>query len=255
MKEFACGRMKVLAADSTSEMAEKAAADFAADAAALLKSNKEINVVFSGAESQTVFHRSLRGRTDIEWRRINAFSVDEFYAPGMSAENAVSAQPTRDLYRHVPLKSVHVIDYAAKDTELERRRYEAVIAAHPPHISCLGIGISGHIALNEPGDTNFHDPQRVRFVRVVDESKRQLEKDPNFKALAAIPDSGFTITIPTLISAQVILVVVPYAIKASIVAGLMDAAISPDFPASILKQKENATLYLDPESAARLGRL
>ena len=151
MREFACGRMKVLSADSTSEMAEKAAADFAAGAAALLRSNPEINVVFSGAESQSVFHRSVRARTDIDWSRINAFSVDEFHAPGIRAENAVSAQPTRDLYEHVSLKSVNVIDYAAKDIEAERLRYEALIAAHPPHISCLGIGISGHIALNEPG--------------------------------------------------------------------------------------------------------
>jgi len=253
MREFACGRMRVLAADSTSQMAEKAAADFAAGAAALLRSNPEINVVFSGAESQSVFHRSLRARTDIDWNRINAFSVDEFYAPGMRAENAVSAQPTRDLYEHVSLKSVNMIDYAARDIEAERLRYEALIAAHPPHISCLGIGISGHIALNEPGHTNFHDPQRVRFVKVVEESKRQLEQDPNFKALITIPDSGFTITMPTLMAAAVILVVVPYAIKAPIVARLMRASVSPDLPASILKEKENATLYLDPESAGKLA--
>ena len=254
MREFTCGRMKVLVADSTSLMAEKAAADFAAGAAALLRSNTEINVVFSGAESQTMFHRALGGRTDIEWRRINAFAVDEFYDPGMPAENAVSSQPTRDLYRHVHLKSVNVIDFAAKDVEVERRRYEALIAAHPPHISCLGIGISGHIALNEPGDTDFHDVRKVRFVKVVDESKRQLERDPNFRALAAIPDSGLTITIPTLVSARLILVVVPYEIKAAVVASLMDAPVSPDFPASILKEKENATLSLDPESAAGAGR-
>jgi len=253
MKDFKCGKMKVLVADSTSDMAEKAATDFAAGAAALLKTHSEINVVFSGAESQTMFHFALRSRKDIEWGRINAFSVDEFYAPGMPAENAVSAQPTRDLYQHVPLKSVNLIDYAAKNVELERQRYETLIAAHVPHISCLGIGISGHIALNEPGDTDFQDSRRVRFVKVVDESKRQLETDPNFRALATIPDSGFTITIPTLVSARIILVVVPYAIKAAIVAGLMGASVSPDLPASILKQRENATLYLDPESAARMG--
>ncbi len=92
----------------------------------------------------------------------------------------------------------------------------------------------------------------MRFVKVVDESKRQLEKDPNFRSLAAIPDSGLTITLPTLMSAGVILVVVPYAIKAEVVAKLMKAPISPSFPASILKGKENAVMYQDPDSARNL---
>ncbi len=83
MREFYCGKMKVFAADSTVQMAGRAAADFAAAVSSLLKSGPEINVVFSGAESQSLFHQSLRKRTDIEWRRINAFSVDEFHSPGM----------------------------------------------------------------------------------------------------------------------------------------------------------------------------
>jgi glucosamine-6-phosphate deaminase len=210
MKEFSYGKLKVLAADSTAQMAARAAADFAASARSLLQTRREINVVFSGAESQTKFHAALRERRDVEWGRINAFSVDEFYAPGMAAENAVSAQPTRDLYKHVPLKSVNVINYAAKDIEGERRRYEKLINAHPPHISCLGIGISGHIALNEPGETDFEDSRRVRYV------------------------------------------VVPYAIKAAVVAKLMKTPLSPELPASILGSKVGATLYLDPESAREI---
>jgi glucosamine-6-phosphate deaminase len=253
MREFSYGRLKVVAADSTAQMAARAAADFAASARLLLQTRKEINVVFSGAESQTMFHAALRERSDIEWGRINAFSVDEFHAPGMPPENAVSAQPTRDLYRHVPLKSVNIINYAAKDIEVERGRYEGLISDHPPHISCLGIGISGHIALNEPGETDFEDSRRVRYVHLLEASKRQLEQDPNFQALDSIPDAGFTITLPTLMSADVVLVVVPYAIKAAVVAKLMKAPLSPELPASILGSKVGATLYLDPESAKEIA--
>ncbi len=252
MRELTWGRMKVFVAGTTEQMAEKAAADFAAGARLLLKERPEINVVFSGAESQSVFHHSLRKRKDIEWEKINAFAVDEFHSPGMPSENAVAAQPARDLYKFVSLKSVNVIDFSAKDIEEERLRYETLIEEHPPDISCLGIGLSGHIALNEPGATDFTDPCRVRFVKVVEQSKRQLEQDPNFKALGSIPDSGFTITIPTLMQARIILVVVPYAIKAAVVAQLARTPVTPDFPSSIIKSRPEATLYLDGESASRL---
>jgi glucosamine-6-phosphate deaminase len=244
--------MKVLVGDSTSQMAEKAASDFADHVKGLLKSKHEINVVFSGAESQSVFHRFLRERSDIEWGRINAFAVDEFYAPDLPAENAVSAQPRRDLYAYVTMKSINTIDWAAPDIEAERKRYDELVRAHPPHISCLGVGISGHIALNEPDETDFKDTCAVRFVHVVEESKRQLERDPNFKALKTIPDSGFTITIPVLMAASAILVVVPYAIKAEVIGKLMKAPVSPALPASILKERDNATLYLDPESSVNV---
>ena len=230
-------------------MAERAAEDFSSTAASLLGALPVIDVVFSGAQSQGAFHAALRVRQDIAWDRINAFAVDEFYSPGMPAGNAVSAQPRRDLYRHVALRSVNVIDYAAFDPEAERARYEALITKHPPHISCLGIGISGHLALNEPGAADFEDPQKVRLVRVCDESKRQLENDPNFKDLPAIPDQGITITLPVLMAASAILVVVPYALKAPIIARLMTAPVTNALPATILKLQKHARMYLDHESS------
>ena len=249
IRESHFGELSVLTAETTEEMAACAADDFAAHAERLLRGLPEINVVFAGAESQGAFHAALRTRRTIAWSRINAFSVDEFIAPGMPPENAVSAQPRRDLYRHVPLRSVNVIDFAAPDPEAERARYEALLAAHRPHLCCIGIGISGHIALNEPGATDFHDPRAVRIVSVCEESKRQLERDPNFRALPAIPERGITTTIPFLLAAEHILVVVPYALKAPIIRRLRESPVTTELPASILKERRNARLYLDAGSA------
>jgi glucosamine-6-phosphate deaminase len=247
------GDLRVFTAETTEEMAGRAADDFAAHAARLLQGVPEINIVFAGAESQQAFHAALRERRTISWHRINAFSVDEFIAPGMPPENAVSAQPRRDLYRHVPLKSINVIDFAAADPEGERTRYETLLAVHRPHMCCLGIGMSGHIALNEPGDTDFHDQQVVRIVSVCEESRRQLSQDPNFRSLPAIPERGLTITLPFLLSAAHVLVVVPYALKAPIIGRLRNAAVTSALPASLLKERRNARLYLDPGSAGLLS--
>ncbi|MFH0921009.1 MAG: 6-phosphogluconolactonase [Fibrobacterota bacterium] len=254
MRKLACGDMSVIIGKDTAQMAAKAAEDFAESVRMLLSSHADLNVIFSGAESQGAFHAALCARRDIAWNRLNAFAVDEFYAPGIPVQYTICAQPRRDLYSHVHFKSVNIISHAPKDVETERKRYEALIDKHLPHICCLGLGISGHLALNEPGSTDFHDTQRVRLVKICDASKQQLMQDPNFQKLGTIPDSGLTITLPTLMSARVVMAVVPYAIKADVIAEFWKAKVSPEFPASILKTKTGSKLYLDSDSFSKVGK-
>ncbi len=255
MREARFDRLRVLVGASTEEMASRAASDFAEAVRERLAGAREVNIAFAGAESQAGFHAALRARRDIDWKRVHAFAVDEFWSPGMRPECAVSAQPRRDLYSAVMPCSVTVVDYAAPDPQAECRRYATLVERRPPDICCLGIGVSGHIALNEPGDTDFADTRTARVVRLLPESKRQLASDPNFRSLPAIPDQGITLTIPFLMRAARLFVVVPFLLKAEIVARLQAAAVTPALPSSILKARDSATLYLDPGSASRLSAL
>jgi glucosamine-6-phosphate deaminase len=241
--------MRIHIGDDEYVIARQAAIDFAAATAVALRRSETINILFSGAESQQPFHRALVERNDIEWTRINAFAVDEFHAPGIPASSTVFAQLERDLYCHVQPRSVNRINYEALDPEGEAIRYAKRIQQHPAHISCLGIGISGHLALNEPGQADFSECDVVKCVEISESSKQQLMNDPNFRGLARIPDRGITVTLPTLIAAETILVFVPYGKKASVIRHLLeDATISETLPASILKNRDNVTLYLDDSS-------
>jgi glucosamine-6-phosphate deaminase len=118
-------------------------------------------------------------------------------------------------------------------------------AEGPIDILCQGIGTSGHLAFNEPGQTDFLDRTWVRVVDVAEQSRRQLASDPNFRDLPRIPEKGITMTIPALLSASHVFTIVPLALKRDIVARLF--AISQpteDLPASILFTVEG-TLFLD----------
>lgn len=247
--------MPVYVGKDDAQIADRAAADFAAVAHERLEQTPEINVVFAGAESQMMFHRALARRTDIPWHRIHAFAVDDFWSPGLPEACAVAAEPKRELYAHVRPASVNVIDPSAPDAEAEALRYEALIRAHPPHIACIGIGCSGHLALNEPGDTHFSETRWARVVEICEASKRQLEVDPNFCMLPAIPEKGITLTIPAILHATTILTLVPYAIKAPIVRRFFESPVSEDMPATILKQHPGTRLYLDRDSFRNASRL
>jgi glucosamine-6-phosphate deaminase len=251
MINFMDGKLKVLVYQDVKIMAKAAADDVKNIINTIFKEKDEINIVFSGAKSQQAFHMELANLQGIDWQRINVFSVDEFYCPEMNAEYAVAQQPIRDLYNVVMPKSVNVINFKADDEETERQRYEAVIKSHPADIVCLGIGISGHIALNEPGQTDFNDELSVRLADITEKSKKQLMEDPNFQKLGFIPDKGITLTMSELMRCPNVFVIVPYTEKAEIIEKFFKSGITTNLPASIIKNKENAVMYLD-ESSYRL---
>jgi len=137
------------------------------------------------------------------------------------------------------------------DAEAERARYEGILRAHTLYMACIGIGESGHIGLNGPGQTDFHDAALTRIVTLPPTSRAQLERD-EFLGGTAIPAKGITTTIPKLMEARYMFVVVPFANKAQIVRRLIAEPVSEALPATILKTHPNAHLYLDAESASLL---
>ena len=244
------GRLEVRIFEGAGQLAAAAASQVADDIRQLLAGRSEINVIISGAESQQGFHRELAGIGDIDWGRINTFSVDEFSAPGIEARFAVAGQPARDLYSRVRPKSINVIDPCAVDPQSEADRYAGVLARHRPDLACLGIGVSGHIAFNEPGQTDFADPHSVRVIRVTETSKTQLLTDPNFLEMGQIPDFAITTTLSELMRCPKIYLLVPFRSKAEIVRRFFESDVNPELPATLLKDKEGTVLFLDKESAS-----
>lgn len=246
--DFMVGKLKVRVFENVDQLSEQASLNVAESILNVLKLKNEVNIFLSGAESQDNFLHMLFQRDDIDWSRVNYFAVDEFYEPKMDKSYCVAAQILR-IVKQRPLKSVNIIDCAAKDIRSECDRYEELVRRNKPDIACLGIGLSGHLAFNEPGQTNFTDTNDVQIIQIDDSSINQLLKDPNFNVLESIPKQAITVTIPFLMRTPVVSVVVPYKIKAPIVEQMLkDNTVTEDIPATILKEKENAVLYLDHES-------
>jgi len=246
--EFRCEALTVLVFEDVAALAARAAADAAAELRRLAAAHREVNAIFAGAESQMEFHRALAARTDVDWSAVNAFAVDDFWCPGMPEDCRVAAQPARDLYSRVRPRSVNSLNPDAPDPEAEARRYQALLRTHRPHLACIGIGVSGHLALNEPGACSFGDERWVRVAALCSESKRQLESDPNFRRLPAIPERGITCTIPALMAAERVMAIVPYRAKAAVIRRFFQSPAGEALPATALKTQPGARLYLDADS-------
>ncbi|MCP5120238.1 MAG: glucosamine-6-phosphate deaminase, partial [bacterium] len=178
------GQTNIILCRSESDLGARAAADVAGAMREALGQRDEITMVFAAGESQNAFLAALSRAPDLDWERVTCFNMDDFWDPRMPERFTCGYQTRTQLYDKVRPKQFHLVRYNAPDAEAEARRFAGEIArAGEIDILCQGIGTSGHLALNEPGATDFEDRELVRVVDLAEASKRQLIEDPNFQDL------------------------------------------------------------------------
>jgi glucosamine-6-phosphate deaminase len=237
----------------TRALAGHAAAMHVAEAISARQSaTASANVVFAAAPSQNEFLARLVADKGVDWKRVVAFHMDEYL--GLSADHPASFRRflQEHLFRLVGFgpDRLRLIpgEHAARPlkTCIE---YEDLIRAEPPDIVCAGIGENGHLAFNDPPVADFLDPLLVKVVRLDAACRAQQFNDGSFSQLADVPTHAYTLTIPALLKAPVVSVVVPGPRKASAVLTTLRGPISEACPATALRQHAGARLYLDREAA------
>jgi glucosamine-6-phosphate deaminase len=134
------------------------------------------------------------------------------------------------------------------DPRAAAERYAALLGAAPIGIVCLGIGVNGHLAFNDPPVADFTDARDVKIVELDDICRRQQVDEDCFATLAAVPERAITLTIPRLLRADRLFCVVPGAHKRDAVARTLHGPITTGCPASVLRRHPDCILYLDAES-------
>jgi galactosamine-6-phosphate isomerase len=137
-------------------------------------------------------------------------------------------------------------DSAAADPQGECRRIAAEVKKEGPIGVCiLGIGVNGHIALNEPADI------MVPFAHVAG----LAETTSSHGMLAASPmrpRQGLTLGLTEIFSSRQILLLITGEKKRAITAELLSGRISTSAPASLLWLHPAATVLIDRAAAGSL---
>ena len=119
-------------------------------------------------------------------------------------------------------------------------------------IVCLGIGENAHIAFNDPGVADFNDPACIKKVKLDDVCRMQQVHDGCFPTFDDVPEYAYTLTITQMISADYMFCVVPASTKANAVYNTVNEEINDTCPATILRRHDNAIMYCDVDSGAKL---
>ncbi|NMF63750.1 glucosamine-6-phosphate deaminase [Brasilonema octagenarum] len=206
-------------------------------------------ILLATGNSQMKFLDALIALGGVDWSRITCFHLDEYL--GISADNSASFR--RYLRERVEMrvspKEFHYIEGDAMQPLAECHRYTKLLQAQPIDLCCLGVGENGHLAFNDPAVADFNDPYILKLVKLDTMNRQQQVNTGYFSSLESVPQYAFTVTLPMICSARKIICLAPGKRKAKIVKQMLEGDITTDCPASILRTQQQATLFLDVDSA------
>lgn len=251
-KEFQIEKLHVRVYDNQDEIGKAAADLVAKEINRLLKNQPEIRIVFAASKSQDQFLEYFRKIEYINWQKITAFHMDEYLSLFAGHPQTFGNYLRKHLFDAVNVKQVHFINPEPDDVALECKRYTSLLQEKPIDIVCMGIGENGHIAFNDPHVADFNDPELVKVVTMDDKCRWQQVHDGCFASFDEVPKQAITLTIPALMSADYISVVVPGPTKSQAVYDTINGSIDTSCPASIIRKHNNTNLFLDLDSAVLL---
>ena len=255
MKTFTKDKLTVRVFDSRSDMGAAAAEACVKEMQKLLSEKESIRMIFAAAPSQNEFLAALveagkDGRVD--YSRVHAFHMDEYVGLAADAPQGFGNFLRDRLFGLLPFASVTYLNGNAADPAEECAHYTTLLKEAPIDIVCMGIGENGHIAFNDPHVADFNDPAAVKVVELDHTCRQQQVNDGCFAKLDDVPTHALTLTIPTLVAPKTVFCMVPAPTKAKAVQAAVEGPISEACPASILRRHDNASLWLDPDSAVLL---
>ena len=183
---------------------------------------------------------SLAGRVDVS--RCTFVGLDEWVGFGPDDAGSCSYYVYRDLFRPLGLRSeqVHTFNAKAADLAAECARIDALIDSRGGlDLLLVGMGMNGHVALNEPG-TPFTNGCHV--VELAESTKTVGQK---YFDQETVLTQGITLGLRHLTGARDVILLVSGAKKAPMLKTALTGPVTEQVPASIVQTQPNARVWVD----------
>jgi glucosamine-6-phosphate isomerase len=173
-------------------------------------------------------------------------ALDEWV--GMDGSKEGSCRHSLDEQLFTPLKikanKICFFDGKAANPDKECDRVEQFIQQHGGiDVSILGLGMNGHVGMNEP----YTSPSLRSHVAKLDPVTQEVGQK-YFKERQHLSE-GITLGIATLLESKYIFLLVNGKRKAEIVKKVIEGNITDEVPATILLRLTGLKIYLDADAA------
>ncbi len=241
----------VLVSSTRETLGILAASHVAAEIRLRLSTQPVVRIIFAAAPSQSEMLHALALEENLDWSRVEAFHMDEYIGLHDGAKQQFGAWLKSEFFDRVPFGSVNLIE-PGSNPEQAAEQYALLLGEKAVDIVCLGIGVNGHLAFNDP-PADFTEARDIKVVELQYASRQQQVDDGLFTTVEEVPTHAITLSVPRLLRAGRLFCCVPGSLKRDAVTRALTGSIHPDSPASILREHPNCTIYLDAESAAGLA--
>lgn len=218
-----------------------------------IHANPRLNLGLATGSTPTGVYKRLIQDHEVNktsYKQVNSFNLDEYIGISKKDPNSYHYFMCENLFDHIdiPIDQTHIPDGTAENLDEECRRYEQFIQEHGGiDLQILGIGQNGHIGFNEPG-TSFSS--RTHIINLAESTRKANSRF--FESLEDVPTQAITMGIASIMESKEIFLLVSGAAKAEALARLVNGEVSESFPASVLKNHPNVTIFADKEASALL---
>jgi glucosamine-6-phosphate isomerase len=184
-------------------------------------------------------------RGEVSFRGCEVFTLDEFGELPPDDPGRCAQQLRRSLIDEIdlPPERFHFIRTEAEDLAEECRQYDMAIS-HGFDLTLLGIGLNGHLGMNEPDTPADRTTHRAELhASTVAASRRYLTH-------AHAPSWGATVGMKHLLESREVWLLACGANKAEIVRRTLQGEITTEVPSSLLRRHPNCCLFVDHAAGA-----
>lgn len=186
---------------------------------------------------------------EVDFTKSTFVGLDEWVGMGPDDEGSCRYWIDRDFLHPIGFREEQIVYFDAKSDDLQGecdRVNQAISELGGLDLMVLGVGMNGHLALNEPGtsfDSYAHVSTLDRITAIVGQ-KYFLEETPLTE--------GITLGLRHAREAKQLIVMASGATKAPVMLRALEGEVSESFPASLVQRVEGALVMLDEEAAREM---
>lgn len=182
--------------------------------------------------------------TDSRIKDLRIVSLDEWIGIDRSSEGSCYQMLNEDLFSLVPLDSSQItfFDGTKVDLQQECLRIDRYIEEFPITFSLMGVGMNGHIGLNEPGSPVLDRSSIVDLSDITREVAQKYFRNPT------VLEKGITLGLGQIVRSRRVIVAITGERKAEIVREIFTEP-EAKLPAQELLGYAHIDFFLDSKAA------
>jgi len=243
--------MKVKVFKTSEELGRKSASHAAEILRKAIAEKGSARLILSTGASQFNTLSALV-REDVDWSRVEMFHLDEYINLPESHPASFRKYLKERFAAYVNLKKAHYVN-GEGNVEENIRVLSEELRKQPVDLGLIGIGENAHIAFNDP-PADFDTRDAYIIVNLDEQCKKQQVGEGWFKTPDDVPKQAISMSVFQIMQCRTIISCVPYKVKANAIKLTLENGLTNAIPATMLKEHNDMTLYLDEDSASTVDK-